>query len=82
MHVDSVVLAALITASGVVVSALIERVRWTLGRVSDRIEGLQNGTRSKALRAIEELQRERVELELRGIHPRRRIDRITEDTEP
>lgn len=67
---------ALITAGGAVLVALIERVHWRLRRVETKIDGLRNGTRSQAVAAIAELQREREELRLRGMAPRRLVDRM------
>jgi hypothetical protein len=79
VQLDTTVVAALITASGVITGALIERVRWTVSRVDDKIEGLSNGRRHQALAVIEELRRERAERELRGLPPRRRLDQMVEE---
>lgn len=75
------VLAAIITAGGVIIAALIERVHRGVSRVESKIEGLSNGTYRQAMAAISELRREREERILRGLHPRRAVDRLV-DPEP
>jgi hypothetical protein len=76
---SAVVLAALIGATGTVLAALIERVHRVVRRSEAKIDGLKNGTYTQAMAAIAEIQREREEVRLRGLTPRRRIDRIVEE---
>jgi hypothetical protein len=73
---SSAVLAAVIGSGGGVLAALIGVVVPLLRRVEDKIDGLRNGTYHQAMAAIAELQRERAELELRGLKGRRVVDRM------
>lgn len=70
MHISNEVLAALITGTSSIVVALITRI----GRgISKKIDGLKNGTRTRALEEIDRLHRARV---LKGLPVRRDVDRL------
>lgn len=74
--------AACIGAGGLILAALSERIHFTLRRVEKKIDGLRNGTRSQALEAIAELQREREERRLAGLPLRRHVDRLVSPPAP
>jgi hypothetical protein len=73
---SSAVLAAVIGSGGGIIAAVIGVAVPLLRRVEDKIDGLRNGTYHQAMAAIAELQRERAELELRGLKGRRVVDRM------
>jgi hypothetical protein len=72
------ILAAAISAVGVVLAALIERVHRRVSRMDRKIDGLSNGTRRQAEAAIAQVLREREERRLQGMPLRRRIDRVVD----
>lgn len=75
-------LGALVTALGGIIIALIQLLGRRMGRVESKIDGLRNGTYSKAMAALAELRRERAERELKGLPRRRRIDHIIPEDRP
>lgn len=76
---DHSVLAAMIAALATVTAALIGALAARVRRVEHKIDGLRNGSREKAIMAIEALQRDRELRRLRGLPVRRLSDQIIED---
>lgn len=60
-------------------AALITTVGSRLARVETKIDGLRNGTYEEAIAAVAELQREREELRIMGIAPRRVLDHMVSE---
>jgi hypothetical protein len=77
--VNTTTIAALITAVGAIIVAFLQLLDHHIGRVEHKIDGLRNGTYHQAMAAIAELRREREEVRLRGLTPRRRVDKLLEE---
>jgi hypothetical protein len=68
---DHAIIASLVTASGVVLAALIERLGRRMDALDEKVEGLANGTYREALNEIEKLLRSRTVTELEGVNPKK-----------